>query len=121
MAKVTKVRFEPGTHLPAKAESDIDAGTLVVVSAGGINPTVKTAGAGTIPLGVVAHSAKAGDLVTVLRGSVVTEVVAAGAIAVGDAVAVGANGAAVKAAEGAVVIGVAVEPAAKNAVFVAFK
>lgn len=120
MAKETKVRFEPGTHLPAKAAADIDAGTLVVVTAGGINPTVNTAIAGSVPLGVVAHSVRAGELVTVLRGSVVVEVKAAGSIAVGDQVAAGANGSVTKAAEGAAVIGVAVEASANNHAFVAF-
>lgn len=116
----TKIRFEPGTHLPAKAAADLDAGSLVVATAGGVNPTVNAAGAGSLPLGVVAHSVKAGDLVTVLRGTIVAEVKAAGTIAVGGQVAAAANGAVTAAVEGATVIGVAVEAAANNLAYVAF-
>lgn len=117
---ITKVRFEPGTHIPAKAGADLTAGQLVVVTAGGINPTVGAATAGSVPLGVVAHDVKSGELVTVLRGSVVAQVKSTGAIAVGANVAAGAAGAVVSAPADTAVIGVAVEAAANNLVYVAF-
>ncbi len=115
----TQVRFEPGTHVTAIAGAAIDAGTLVVVTAGGINPTVGAATAGSRPFGIVAHSVKQGELVTILRGSVIARVKSTGVIAVGADVAAGAAGVVVAAAEGATVIGTAVEAAADNLVFIA--
>ncbi|MFP7366291.1 capsid cement protein [Corynebacterium callunae] len=119
--KTTNVRFEPGANIPAKAGTDLDAGTLVIVTAGGITPTVAAATAGSIPLGIVAHEVKQGDLVTVLRGTVVAEAKATGAIAAGANVAAGANGVAVTAPADTAVIGIATQAAANNLVYVAFK
>ncbi|MEY8577217.1 capsid cement protein [Corynebacteriaceae bacterium 6-324] len=117
MANITKIRYEIASEIPSRAAADLAAGTLVAVTAGGINPTVNAATAGGHPLGVVAHSVKSGNLVTVHR-NVVAEVRCTGSIAAGDAIAAGANGVAVKAAEGAPVIGTAVEASANSHVYV---
>ena len=120
MANVTKVHYEPGQAVTGKAKADVKAGTFVSIAGNidGRNPTITTSKAGDRPFGVVAHDCKTDDHVTVYRGGFILELVATGAIAAGDAVAVGANGSAVKAAESAVVVGVATSAAANNTVIV---
>lgn len=115
--KSTKIRYEVASEIPSRAAANLAAGTLVAVTAGGVNPTISAATAGGYPLGVVAHDVKEGAVVTVHR-NVVAEVRCTGSIAVGDAIAAGANGVAVKAGEGSPVIGTAVEASANSHVYV---
>ena len=117
----TRVHFAPGADIPCKADGALKAGTFVKVSKtlSGRNPVVVTATAGSVPLGVVAHDAAEGEVVTVHTGGVV-EVKGSG-INAGDAVAAGASGAAVKQSDSAVVVGVAVSTHSGGTVVVKLK
>ena len=120
MVNVTKVHYEPAQAVTGKTNADVKAGTFVSIAGNinGRNPLIATSKAGDRPFGVVAHDCKATEHVTVYRGGFILELVATGSVAAGDPVAVGANGSAVKAAEAAVVVGVAASAAANGTVIV---
>ncbi|AGP31523.1 capsid cement protein [Corynebacterium terpenotabidum] len=102
-------RYNDGSDITAQATAAVVGKTFATIAgdltAEGL-PTVKTAATGGNTVGVVKYDADAGEKVGVARGSSrVITVTAGGAITAGDEVAVGAGGKAVKAAEGAVVVG----------------
>lgn len=94
MADYLPIRI-PGQALVATASAAITGGQVVEVSG---NDTVAPAGAASVKwLGVAAFDAKSGDRVTVHAGGTQAPK-AAGAIAAGASVVVGANGAVATAA-----------------------
>lgn len=117
----TRVHYAPGADIPCKAAGALKAGTFVKVSKTieGRNPVVAPATAGSTPLGVVAHDAAEGDIVTVHTGGVI-EINGAG-IAAGDLVAAGTSGAAAKASDSAAAVGIALTGVADGAVVVKLK
>lgn len=117
---ITRMHYGPGADLPVKASEALTAGRLVEVAAGlsGRNPVVKQAGAGAAPLGVAAHDCPADAYVTVYRQGVY-DLVASGAVAAGDLVAVAADGGVAVAGEGENHVGLALSNAAAGFVTVA--
>lgn len=109
MANV-QVHYRPGTGVTAKAGAALVAGTFVKATGAWDdrrNVTVSTAAAGDIPEGFVRVDTAKDEYVTVDRAGWVVDLKTTGTLKAGDLVAVGANGAAVKAADGAHVVGTA--------------
>ena len=102
---ITKVHYDTAAAIGVKAKKKIPAAAFVVVAGEveGRNPVVDVAGAGAVPLGVVAHEVEQGGYVTVYRAGHVLDLVAGGAITAGDKISCGADGKAVKATDGPVV------------------
>lgn len=104
-------RYNDGSDITAQANAAV-AGKTFAAIAGDMTAegllSVKPAATGGNTVGVVKYDADTGEKVGVARGSSrVITVTAGGAITAGDEVAVGAGGKAVKATEGAVVVGYA--------------
>lgn len=117
----TTVHYTPAHNVTIKASADIKAGTFVAISGelDGRNPVAAPAAAGARVFGVVAHDVAQGDYVMVYRVGYIVDVAAQGAINPGDIVAAAAGGKAIKAADGATPVGVAVSKAANGIVTVA--
>lgn len=115
----TPMHFTPATNVTGKAHDAISQGTFVEVAAAmdGRNPVVKAATADATAFGVAAHDAKKGDYVTIYRLGVY-DMVATGAIAVGDKISTAAGGKAKK-AEAGPVVGIALTAATGSTVTVA--
>lgn len=98
--------FRPGGDLTATASGAVTGKTFVNITAGytlatGVIPTVATAAAAGLTLGVAAYDAASGARVAVIAGpGTITPVTAGGTIAVGAEVEVGASGQAVTIASG---------------------
>lgn len=98
--------FRPGRDLTVTASGAITGKTFVNISTGyvlatGVIPTVVTATAAGLSLGVAAFDAASGATLPVIAGGgQVTPVTAGGTIAVGAEVEVGASGRAVTIASG---------------------
>lgn len=108
-------RFNPGTDLTAATTAQVDGKTFLKYSGAMKSGLIQvaTADAGGAVAGVAKYDAETNDLVGVARGnSRILTVTAGGALAAGDAVAVGTSGKAVKATSGALVVGYAVDDAA---------
>lgn len=110
--------YDPGADITAEATGAVTAKRFVKISGNrtsGGNIAVTAAAAGDRPCGVAGNDAAVGELVRVVRGnSRVVKVTAAGAIAAGAEVQVGANGTAATKAAG-VAVGYAVTGAADAA------
>lgn len=113
MAKNTlKVLFQDTDTLTGVAAAAIGGSKFVAPAADGMvgrNPKVQVAAAKGVALGVAGYDAAAGEVVPVVRKGIVKAIPASTAIAVGDRVAVAADGAIAKAADADVVVGVALE------------
>ena len=110
--RMTQVQthYRPGTGVTAIAGEDLVAGTFVKATGAWDtrrNVTVSTAAAKDIPEGFVRTDTKKGEYVTVDRAGWVVDLKTAGSLKAGDLVAVGAAGAAAKAADGDHVVGTA--------------
>lgn len=102
-------RYNDGSDITAQANAAV-AGKTFAAIAGDMTAegllSVKPAATGGNTVGVVKYDADTGEKVGVARGSSrVITVTAGGSITAGDEVAVGAGGKAVKATEGAAVVG----------------
>lgn len=110
--------YDPGADITAEATGAVTAKRFVKISGNrtsGGNIAVTAAAASDRPCGVAGNDAAVGELVRVVRGnSRVVKVTAAGAIAAGAEVQVGANGTAATKAAG-VAVGYAVTGAADAA------
>ncbi|MFV8312735.1 capsid cement protein [Mycobacteroides chelonae] len=109
--------YAPGADITAQATATVTARRFLAISGdrvSGGNIAVAPAPAGARSFGVAGNDAIVGGLVTVVRGnSRVVKVAAAGAIAAGAEVEVGAAGKAITKASG-VAVGYAITGAANN-------
>lgn len=107
--------YDPGKDITAQATATVTARRFLAISgdrASGGNISVAPAAAGARTCGVAGNAAPTGGLVRVVRGnSRVVRVTAAGAIAAGAEVQVGANGTAATKSTG-VAVGYAITGAA---------
>ncbi|HEU5046147.1 MAG TPA: capsid cement protein [Nocardioidaceae bacterium] len=112
--------FDDGDELTCTAPAGVSGKTFVKISGDKQDDgtyTIATAAAGDRALGVAAWDAAAGKRVTVqtIDSGLVMPVVASGALAADDPVAVAAGGLAIKAAAGALAVGYALTSAADGA------
>lgn len=118
---ITKIHYTPGANVPVLADENIEGARLVKIAkaSAGRNPVVAKTAKGDTAFGVTAHDVKAGEVVTAYRVGHILEVACTGAVKAGEAVAADADGKAVKTAEGATPVAVAVSDAADGFVAVA--